>query len=162
MNDVEFDAIVVGSGISGGWAAKELTEKGLKVLLLERGAPLQHGKDYTGEHVPPWKVPFRGKPLRELYKQDYRVQSTSYSFGEATRDFWLTYARLPPEIQERARKSYRVWRNNPRHPSLHFKKVGNYWSVRVTEEYRALGRFHRGTLYWFWIGAHDEYLRLID
>ncbi len=85
----DFDAIVVGSGISGGWAAKELTEKGLKVLVLERGAPLQHGKDYKGEHKPNWDLPFRGKPLRELYKQDYPIQSTSYAFGERNRDFWI-------------------------------------------------------------------------
>lgn len=49
MNN-EFDAIVVGSGISGGWAAKELTEKGLKVLLLERGRDIVHAKDYVNEH----------------------------------------------------------------------------------------------------------------
>ena len=82
MNATDFDAIVVGSGISGGWAAKELTEKGLKVLILERGAPLQHGKDYTGEHVPPWQRSKRGKPPRELYKSDYPVQSTSFAFNE--------------------------------------------------------------------------------
>ena len=85
----DFDAIVVGSGISGGWAAKELTEKGLKVLVLERGAPLEHGKDYKGEHKASWDLPFRNKPLRELYKQDYPVQSTSYAFSERNRDFWL-------------------------------------------------------------------------
>ena len=48
MIDTQFDAIVVGSGISGGWAAKELTEKGLKVLVLERGKDIQHGRDYLG------------------------------------------------------------------------------------------------------------------
>lgn len=89
MMSTDFDAIVVGSGISGGWAAKELTEKGLKVLVLERGAPLQHGKDYKGEHKASWELPFRGKPLRELYKQDYPVQSRSYAFSERNRDFWL-------------------------------------------------------------------------
>ena len=48
----DFDAIVVGSGMSGGWAAKELTEKGLKVLVLERGKELEHGSGYFGEHAP--------------------------------------------------------------------------------------------------------------
>ncbi|MEH6548684.1 MAG: GMC family oxidoreductase [Pseudomonadales bacterium] len=86
--DTDFDAIVVGSGISGGWAAKELTEAGLKVLILERGKPLEHGKDYTGEHTPPWETPFRGKPLRDLYKEEYPIQSTSYAFGERNRHFW--------------------------------------------------------------------------
>ncbi len=86
--NTDFDAIVVGSGISGGWAAKELSEKGLKVLVLERGAPLTHGKDYVGEHRAPWETPMRGKPLRELYKSDYAVQSTSFAFGENNRPFW--------------------------------------------------------------------------
>ncbi|WP_369809249.1 FAD-dependent oxidoreductase [Oceanicoccus sp. KOV_DT_Chl] len=99
-NTTEFDAIVVGSGISGGWAAKELSEKGLSVLVLERGAPLQHGKDYIGEHVPPWQTPFRGKPLRELYQQDYRVQSTSYAFNELTRHFWLNDRENPYDLNE--------------------------------------------------------------
>lgn len=84
----QFDAIVVGSGISGGWASKELTEKGLKVLMLERGRMVEHGKDYIGEHVPPWQVPFRGKPLRDLYKNDYPIQSQVHAFNESTRHFW--------------------------------------------------------------------------
>ncbi len=84
----QFDAIVVGSGVTGGWAAKELTEKGLKVLMLDRGRMVEHGKDYTGEHIPPWEIPFRGKPLRELYAKDYSVQSTLYAFSEPTRHFF--------------------------------------------------------------------------
>ncbi|WP_372778263.1 GMC oxidoreductase [Litorivivens sp.] len=84
----DFDAIVVGSGISGGWAAKELTEKGLKVLVLERGAPIRHGLDYKGEHMPPWKIPYAGKPLRELYKEEYPIQSKVYAFNETTRHFF--------------------------------------------------------------------------
>lgn len=89
MNDQpEFDAIVVGSGISGGWAAKELTEKGLKVLLLERGAPVRHGADYSTEHMPSWKVPYGGKPLRELYEEEYPIQSQVHGFDETTRHFF--------------------------------------------------------------------------
>lgn len=84
----DFDAIVVGSGITGGWAAKELTEKGLKVLILERGKPLQHGKDYVTEHIEPWKIPFGGRAPRELYDRDYPIQSDSYAFDETTRHFW--------------------------------------------------------------------------
>lgn len=100
MNSNDFDAIVVGSGISGGWAAKELSEKGLKVLVLERGAPLEHGKGYTGEHVAPWQTPKRGKPLRDLYKSDYPVQSTSYAFNELTRHFWLNDRENPYVLDE--------------------------------------------------------------
>ncbi len=86
--ETDFDAIVVGSGISGGWAAKELTEKGLKVLMLERGAPIRHGADYKGEHMAPWDIPFGGKPLRELYKNEYAIQSKIYAFDETTRHFF--------------------------------------------------------------------------
>ena len=84
----EFDAIVVGSGVTGGWAAKELTEKGLKVLMLERGKPLTHGKDYVTEHLPPWKMPFGGRLPRDLYRREYAVQSTNYAFDETTRHFF--------------------------------------------------------------------------
>jgi glucoside 3-dehydrogenase (cytochrome c) catalytic subunit len=85
----DFDAVVVGSGISGGWAAKELTEKGLKVLVLERGKPLQHSVDYLGEHAPQWKLPYQGKSPRELYAEEYPIQSkVSHSFSEANRQFW--------------------------------------------------------------------------
>lgn len=88
QDSVTFDAIVIGSGISGGWAAKELSEKGLKVLVLERGKDVQHGKDYKGEHMPPWKVPYGGQPLRELYKEEYPIQSKVYAFNETTRHFF--------------------------------------------------------------------------
>jgi choline dehydrogenase-like flavoprotein len=84
----DFDAIVIGSGITGGWAAKELTEKGLKVLVLERGKPITHGKDYLGEHAPTWKLPYQGKQPRELYEQEYKWQSKVYAFEEASRQFW--------------------------------------------------------------------------
>jgi len=56
----DFDAIVCGSGITGGWAAKELTERGLKVLMVERGPNLEHRKDYKTEFTPPWQLPYRG------------------------------------------------------------------------------------------------------
>jgi choline dehydrogenase-like flavoprotein len=91
----DFDAIVVGSGISGGWAAKELTEKGLKTLILERGRPLEHGSGYVGEHQPAWKTQYRGLPLRDLYRQEYPIQSTSYAFDETTRHFWNNDAENP-------------------------------------------------------------------
>ncbi|BFM07229.1 GMC family oxidoreductase [Halioxenophilus aromaticivorans] len=83
-----FDAIVIGSGISGGWAAKELAEKGLSVLVLERGKEMRHGLDYTGEHVPTWDLPFNGKPDRELESRDYAIQSQSYAFMASNIQFW--------------------------------------------------------------------------
>ena len=84
----DFDAIVVGSGMSGGWAAKELCEAGLKVLVLERGSMVRHGQDYITEHMPPWEIPFGGKKLRELYAKDYSVQSKVWGFNETTRHFF--------------------------------------------------------------------------
>jgi choline dehydrogenase-like flavoprotein len=83
-----YDAIVVGSGISGGWAAKELTEKGLNVLLLERGRNLEHVKDYKGATNNPWDRHFRGKISPEL-KEQHPIQSRCYAFQEDNHDFWI-------------------------------------------------------------------------
>ncbi len=81
-----FDAIVVGSGISGGWAAKELTERGLRVLLLERGRNVEHVKDYPNALKGPWEIPHRGRipvALREKHpvlRRDYVLNETNYDF----------------------------------------------------------------------------------
>ena len=69
-----YDAIVVGSGITGGWAAKELSEKGLKVLLLERGGNVRHGVDYKTEHKPPWEFTYRDQGDRKLFNDEYKIQ----------------------------------------------------------------------------------------
>ena len=71
--------------------------------------------------------------------------------------FWETYRQLPLEIQEIADKSYALLRENPRHPSLHFKRIGPLWSVRVTDNYRALGLDAEVGIVWFWIGKHTDY-----
>ncbi len=88
MNDSQFDAIVVGSGISGGWAAKELTERGLKVLVLERGGDIRPGLDYKGEHAAASKLPFYGMPDRKRNAREYAIQSQSYAFSEANIQYW--------------------------------------------------------------------------
>jgi len=93
----QFDAIVVGSGITGGWAAKELTEKGLKTLVLERGRFMEHGKDYTGEHQPPWAYDFRGRVPREEAERDYFIQSKFGWFDAYNKQFWNN-DRLNPYI----------------------------------------------------------------
>ena len=85
MANYDFDAIVIGSGISGGWAAKELTGKGLKVLLLERGRSITPA-DYVGEHKPAWQFPLRQLGDRKRYERDYPIQSTCYAFGEPTEE----------------------------------------------------------------------------
>ena len=94
----DFDAIVVGSGISGGWAAKELTEKGLKVLVLERGRELQHGSGYLAEHAPDWKLPYQGKKPRALYTEEYPIQSKVPGFDEGTRHYWVNDKQNPYQV----------------------------------------------------------------
>jgi hypothetical protein len=81
--------------------------------------------------------------------------------SSTTPDFWPAYGALPSEIKARARLAYRLWRQNPRHPSLQFKKTGNVWSIRVGGGHRALALLEHDVFYWFWIGTHDEYERLI-
>ncbi|WP_428333097.1 GMC oxidoreductase [Novosphingobium sp.] len=92
---MEFDAIVVGSGITGGWAAKELTQAGLKVLMIERGRPIRHGEDYATESKAPWDMPFRGEGDQALYARDYPVQSLNRHFTEFTEDHFVNDAANP-------------------------------------------------------------------
>jgi choline dehydrogenase-like flavoprotein len=111
MADNKFDAIVVGSGISGGWAAKELTEKGLKVMLLERGRPHEHIKDYANANKQPWDFPHRGEaPLQ--YKVANPVISRDWAmYGTAAQeqviDSWVNEKDCP-YVQE---KPFAWWRS---------------------------------------------------
>lgn len=78
--------------------------------------------------------------------------------------FWKTYESLDNEIKKQAKKSFELWRENPFHPSLHFKCVNkeeNVWSLRISRRYRALCIYENDTVIWFWIGNHNDYLRLI-
>lgn len=86
-NDMHYDAIVVGSGISGGWAAKELTEKGLKVLLLERGRNIEHITDYVNAEKEAWDYPHRGEPTVEMMRK-YPVLKRDYPLNEQTYGMW--------------------------------------------------------------------------
>jgi hypothetical protein len=78
-----------------------------------------------------------------------------------TRRFWEYYGALPKSVQLSADESYELLKVNPSHPSLHFKRVGKYWSVRISKEYRAVGIEIEQGVSWFWIGTHAEYDRLI-
>jgi choline dehydrogenase-like flavoprotein len=89
-----YDAIVVGSGISGGWAAKELTEKGLKVLMLERGAPYEHIKDYKSAGKDPWDFEHRGKTTAQQ-KKDYPVVHRGWAAQEQVIDGWTNEKDCP-------------------------------------------------------------------
>jgi choline dehydrogenase-like flavoprotein len=94
MPDNTYDAIVIGSGISGGWAAKELTEKGLKVLMLERGRDIKHIKDYVNATKEAWDYPHRGKPTQEMIK-NYPVLKRDYPLNESNLDYWVNDAESP-------------------------------------------------------------------
>jgi choline dehydrogenase-like flavoprotein len=84
-----YDAIVVGSGISGGWAAKELTEKGLRVLMLERGKNIEHIKDYVNATKGPWEYPHRGGRTRAM-EELYPVLKRDYPLNETNLDYWAS------------------------------------------------------------------------
>jgi choline dehydrogenase-like flavoprotein len=89
-----YDAIVVGSGISGGWAAKELTEKGLTVLLLERGKNIEHAKDYVNAHKGPWEYPHRGGRTYAM-EEAYPVLRRDYPLNERNLSWWVDEKESP-------------------------------------------------------------------
>jgi hypothetical protein len=78
----------------------------------------------------------------------------------ASRAFWEAYEKLPAQVRELADKNYALLKQDP-HPSLHFKKVGRFWSVRVGLRYRALAVESDDDLMWFWIGSHAGYDALV-
>ena len=82
--------------------------------------------------------------------------------SRAVPSFWDGFDRLPEKIQIAARKQYALWRQDPHHPSVRFKRVGEFWSARVTGSYRALGVLDGDTVVWFFIGTHAEYERLLS
>jgi len=94
MADNTYDAIVIGSGISGGWAAKELTEKGLKTIMLERGKNIEHVKDYVNAVKGPWEFPHRGGRTQEMIK-DYPVLRRDYPLNEMNLDWWFNEKECP-------------------------------------------------------------------
>ncbi|MBO9593482.1 MAG: GMC family oxidoreductase [Niabella sp.] len=89
-----YDAIVIGSGVSGGWAAKELTEKGLKVIMLERGKNIEHVKDYVNAGKAPWELPHRGSKTQEMIK-DHPVLNRDYPLNETNLDWWVDEKESP-------------------------------------------------------------------
>ena len=78
-----------------------------------------------------------------------------------TSRFWECFEMLPPSIQKIAKDNFKLLKNNPYHPSLHFKKVGKFWSARIGLTHRALAVEDGDDFIWVWIGTHDEYERLI-
>jgi choline dehydrogenase-like flavoprotein len=94
MADNNYDAIVIGSGISGGWAAKELTEKGLKVIMLERGRDIKHVEGYTNAVKEFWEFPHRGQRTQQMIK-DYPVLKRDYPLNETNLDYWTVDKESP-------------------------------------------------------------------
>lgn len=80
----------------------------------------------------------------------------------ATPDFWFHYRQLPQDIQQLADRCYAQLKQNPRYPSLHFKKVGPFWSVRIGLHYRAVAIQENEDVVWFWIGTHAEYDQILS
>ncbi len=84
--------------------------------------------------------------------------------SQATPKFWKFYMRLSRNVQQQARKAYQMWKVNPYHPSLRFKRVDDkesIYSARVSNDYRALAFLEGDMVLWYWIGNHDEYERLL-
>jgi choline dehydrogenase-like flavoprotein len=91
---MDFDAIVVGSGISGGWVAKELCERGLKTLVLERGRHVEHKEDYN-DFATPWEVSHRGMVPESEVAEHYPIQSQCYAFNSTTKQWWVRDSEHP-------------------------------------------------------------------
>lgn len=96
-----FDAIVVGSGVTGGWAAKELTERGLKVLMIERGPLIEHQVDYKTEMLAPWELQFRGFGDPKISARDYPIQSKGMYFNEWTANHFVNDKDNPYQTTEK-------------------------------------------------------------
>lgn len=94
MSKFDFDAIVVGSGIAGGWAAKELTEKGLKVVMLERGRSIEHVKDYVNANKESWEFPHRGHATQKM-KEEHPVLRRDYPLNEEVDGMWVNEKESP-------------------------------------------------------------------
>jgi len=82
--------------------------------------------------------------------------------SSTTPDFWAAYQVLPERVRNLAGKNYLLWQENPAHPSLHWKQLApGLWSIRVGLQYRALARVRSDTAYWFWIGSHNEFDKIV-
>ena len=84
----QFDVLVIGSGISGGWAAKEFCQRGFDTLMIERGRMVEHRTDYTGEGKAPWQYQHRTKVNNLLVEQRQKIQAQCYAYSEGTRQFF--------------------------------------------------------------------------
>jgi len=146
VQSTTYDAIVVGSGISGGWAAKELTEKGLNVLVLERGKNIEHIKDYPNATKGPWEYPHRGGRTMAM-EEAYPVLKRDYPLNEKNLDWWASDKDSPYTEVKRFDwyRGYHVggrslmWgRQSYRHSDFDFEAnakegVGTDWPIRYKD-----------------------------
>jgi choline dehydrogenase-like flavoprotein len=124
MADNTYDAIVIGSGISGGWAAKELTEKGLKVLMLERGNHIEHVKDYVNANKETWEFPHRDSRTQQMIK-DYPVLKRDYPLNESTLGMWAN-DKDNPYTETKRFDWFRAYHTGGR--SLHWGRQSYRWN----------------------------------
>ena len=124
MAENNYDAIVVGSGISGGWAAKELSEKGLKVLMLERGKHIEHVKDYVTATKEMWEFPHRDRPTQQMIKE-HPVLKRDYALGEQTLGMWVNDTESPYTETKRF-DWFRAYHTGGR--SLHWGRQSYRWN----------------------------------
>ncbi|MGC4102052.1 GMC oxidoreductase [Ferruginibacter sp.] len=124
MADNTYDAIVVGSGISGGWAAKELTEKGLKVLMLERGNHIEHVKDYVNATKEVWEFPHRDNRTQQMIA-DYPKLKRDYPLGEQTLGMWAS-DKDAPYTETKRFDWFRAYHTGGR--SLHWGRQSYRWN----------------------------------
>jgi choline dehydrogenase-like flavoprotein len=135
MADNTFDAIVVGSGISGGWAAKELTEKGLTVLMLERGHHIEHKNDYVDTNKPVWEYPHRGGRTQKMI-DEYPVLKRDYPLNERNLSFW-TVDKDCPYVENKPFGWFRGYHTGGR--SLMWGRQSYRWSEQDFEANAADG-----------------------
>ena len=146
MSETTYDAIVVGSGISGGWAAKELTEQGLKVLLLERGENIEHITGYVNALKAPWEIPHRDRLTNQI-REEHPIPTRDYFMHETNASYWVK-DKESPYVETRpfnwfrgyhvggrslmwGRQSYR-WNKFDYEANLH-EGVGTDWPVRYED-----------------------------
>ncbi len=146
MADNVYDAIVIGSGISGGWAAKELTEKGLKTIMLERGRDIKHVQDYVNANKNPWEFPHRGGRTQDMIN-NYPVLKRDYPLNETNLDYWVSDKDNPYTETKRFDwfRGYQVggrsllWgRQSYRHSPIDFEAnakegIGTDWPIRYND-----------------------------
>lgn len=85
--------------------------------------------------------------------------------SKTTERFWASYSELTTEIKKRSKEAFKLFLDDPYHPSLHFKRVHSHrpiFSVRITKDYRALGVQKDNDILWFWIGSHSDYEKLLN